>query len=133
MPPPSGRSGEHFTAQVNNDEHGDVLISATYYRLMSFVHCKTKIDNFIEFCHSVYAHTARVTTLRAWTRQSEALSHALHDMDAIPGITVGGYHHTWIERAVRLYRKAAEGQQVVIPFALFFAAHCCTHCCPIAT
>ena len=87
------------------------MISATYYRFMSFVHCKTKIENFIEFCHCVYTHAAPVTTLHAWTRQSEALSHTLLDMDAIPGITVGGYHHSWIERAVRLYRRAAEGRQ----------------------
>ena len=86
------------------------MINATSYDLVPLKHCEAKIEIFIAFCHAVYDHCAPVTTLGAWARASKALHGTLRGMAQCPGFAVGGYHHTWIERAVRLYRSAGDLQ-----------------------
>ena len=89
---------------------GDVVIGHTEFKLIAHEHCEINIRKFIAFCDVVYEHTlAPSTTLRAWRRSSIAIATKLKDINA-PGFNQGGYHHTWLERSLHIYRLAAMGK-----------------------
>ena len=88
-----------------------VTIGQTRYVVNAFGQCQANIASFIALCTSLYNHTGPVNTLQAWCSDSDHCSKSLIPLRVI-GFVSGGYHATWLERAMRTYRMAAAGQRL---------------------